>query len=467
MARIPKTSYFQTPDWVLAWWETIGGMPATELALWRNSSGSLEGIQFLSHILRRVHSRLPPAWPIWTVTGSGVGDADHIGWPVLPEYQETARTYAMRRTRGSTLLLPDLDPETGVPFVPPGARMLFRNPCPRVALYRPDAIPASMRRTQHHLRRYEKRADAAGITFRWIPNSQMDDAFVERFLELHKLRMAEKGVSSRFLSTEALLRRLIAHGSAERGPIAMVAEQSHHMVGLLCFLRWGDTLAFYQSGWSPELASVEIGKLLFNESIKDAGADGMRTLDLLRGTRTTSIVLAPSIVGMKRGSGPEACRVRSSTSSCRPIGSRRGECGRARHRKRRDGPSTSGGRNRLARKMSTAACAAPAQLSEAYSSPARWDFARSPAATGRLRMTYGIALGSKRCRLLSISVISPTAESVWIPSGNGPSENGSTAAAGSSLNSVGVKRRTRLITIPPPYIRELPWAGRYKVTRWP
>src|SRR5438128_8830667 len=116
--------------------------------------------------------------------------------------------------------------------------------------------------------------------------------------------------------------------------------------------------------------------------------------------------------------------------------------------------------------MSTAACPAPAQLSEAYSFPARWDFARSPAATGRLRMTYGIALGSKRCRLLSISVISPTAESVWIPSGNGPSENGSTVAAGSSVNSVGVKRRTRLITIPPPYIREQSWAGRYRTPSW-
>src|SRR5207247_9661656 len=125
-----------------------------------------------------------------------------------------------------------------------------------------------------------------------------------------------------------------------------------------------------------------------------------------------------------------------------------------------------GGLNRVARQLSTAACAAPAQVSEAYSSPARWDFARSPAATGRLRMTYGIALGSKRCRLLSISVISPTAESVWIPSGNGLTENGSTAAAGSSLNSVGVRRRTRLITIPPPYIRELSWAGRYKMSRW-
>src|SRR3989441_12817749 len=115
----------------------------------------------------------------------------------------------------------------------------------RSALYPPDAIPASMRRTQHHLRRYEKRADAAGITFRWIPCRQMDDSFVQRFFELHKSRMAEKGVSSKFLSTEALLRRLIARGSAERGPIAMVAERDRHMIGLLCFLRWGDTLAYY------------------------------------------------------------------------------------------------------------------------------------------------------------------------------------------------------------------------------
>src|SRR5436309_15865105 len=102
--------------------------------------------------------------------------------------------------------------------------------------------------------------------------------------------------------------------------------------------------------------------------------------------------------------------------------------------------------------MSTAACPAPAQLSEAYSFPARWDFARSPAATGRLRMTYGIALGSKRCRLLSISVLSPTAESVWIPSGNGPPDDRSAAATGPSLDAVGAKRRTRSVPLPAPYI---------------
>src|SRR5207245_3329783 len=112
---------------------------------------------------------------------------------------------------------------------------------------------------------------------------QMDGSCVDGFLELHIARRAEQGVSSTFLSAEALLRRLIAHGSAERGPIAMVAERDRHMIGLLCFLRWGDTLAYYQTGWSPEWISVELGRLLFNESIKGAGANGLRTMDLLRG----------------------------------------------------------------------------------------------------------------------------------------------------------------------------------------
>src|SRR2546428_13098785 len=78
--------------------------------------------------------------------------------------------------------------------------------------------------------------------------------------------------------------------------------------------------------------------------------------------------------------------------------------------------------------------------------------------TGRFRRTYGIALGTKRCRLLSINVISPTLESVWIPSGNGLSENGSRAAAGSSENTGGVSLPTRLITIPPPHFRGDFWA---------
>src|SRR2546430_15198079 len=43
-AQVPGTSYFQTPDWGLSWWETVGGEPLTELVTWRNSFGFLGGL---------------------------------------------------------------------------------------------------------------------------------------------------------------------------------------------------------------------------------------------------------------------------------------------------------------------------------------------------------------------------------------------------------------------------------------
>src|SRR2546425_9017569 len=40
-ARVPGTSYFQTPDWVLSWWETVGKKPFTELVNRPKSFASL------------------------------------------------------------------------------------------------------------------------------------------------------------------------------------------------------------------------------------------------------------------------------------------------------------------------------------------------------------------------------------------------------------------------------------------
>jgi CelD/BcsL family acetyltransferase involved in cellulose biosynthesis len=282
-SRIPGTSYFQTPDWVLSWWLTLGRKPFTELALWRHPSGSLQGVMFLSRLRQRIHPRLPPAWSLWTATGSGVGDADHVGWPILPERRDDALRYLVRRTRGSTVFLQSLDPESGVPFVPPAARKVFRNPCPRVPLLPFESLPAEVRRTRSHLRRYEKKAEAAGIKFRWVASAQMDEPFLARFLELHAQRVADRALATAFPASAELQRQLIARGSPDRGPVAFIAEQEHRMVGILYFVRWQDTIAFYQSGWQPDLARLALGRLLFNQSIRDATANGLHTLDLLRG----------------------------------------------------------------------------------------------------------------------------------------------------------------------------------------
>src|SRR3954471_19254632 len=38
-ARVEGSSYFQTPDWVLAWWETLARQPPTRIATWRGGAG--------------------------------------------------------------------------------------------------------------------------------------------------------------------------------------------------------------------------------------------------------------------------------------------------------------------------------------------------------------------------------------------------------------------------------------------
>src|SRR5256886_4359522 len=167
-ARVPGTSYFQTPDWVLSWWETVGRKPFTELVTWRNSSGSLEGLMFLSRMRQRLHPRLGPAWPLWTATGSGGGMADHVGWPIVAERRDEAGRYLVHHTRGATLFLQDLDPDTGVPLVPPGARRVIRNPCPRVALAPDASLSPDLRRARGPLRRDGEKRGGAGISFRWV-----------------------------------------------------------------------------------------------------------------------------------------------------------------------------------------------------------------------------------------------------------------------------------------------------------
>src|SRR2546427_2673718 len=184
----------------------------------------------------------------------------------------------------------------------------------------------------------------------------MDDSYLERFLELHKSRMAEKGVSSTFLSAEAFFRRLIARGSRERGPIAMIAERDRHMIGLLCFLRWETPSRTTRLDGVPSGDPSNSGGCCSTNRSRARERTAFGRWTCFAGMRSTSIDSAPSIGGTKRGSSPEGCPVQSSSSSCRPIGSRRVECGgRGSPRKYRDGPWWIPGRDPLARTSGTEA----------------------------------------------------------------------------------------------------------------
>ncbi len=134
-ARIEGSSYFQTPDWVLAWWDTIAERPRTRLAAWRSPSGRLEAMVALSRGRERLHRRLPFAVPVYTNAGSGVGAADHCAWLVPAERGAEVAAWLTEATRRRPASRPRPPPRTGPSrSLPAGARVVDAAACPRVAL---------------------------------------------------------------------------------------------------------------------------------------------------------------------------------------------------------------------------------------------------------------------------------------------------------------------------------------------
>ena len=76
-ARLDETSYFQTPDWVLSWWETIALRPPTQAVTWRGTTGRLEALVLLSRAREPLHGRLPMKFPVYVNSGSGAGATSH------------------------------------------------------------------------------------------------------------------------------------------------------------------------------------------------------------------------------------------------------------------------------------------------------------------------------------------------------------------------------------------------------
>ena len=76
--RHEGSSYFQTPDWVLSWWDTLAARPRTRVAAWRDPSGRLDAIVALSRGRERLHRRLPLAVPVFANSGSGPGRSEPV-----------------------------------------------------------------------------------------------------------------------------------------------------------------------------------------------------------------------------------------------------------------------------------------------------------------------------------------------------------------------------------------------------
>jgi CelD/BcsL family acetyltransferase involved in cellulose biosynthesis len=282
--RLGGLSYFTTPDWVLGWWETIGDGVPGEVATWRDRGGRLEAVVALARTRQLLHPRLPVGVPVWTNLGSGPGGADHCGWPVAAGRVGEVRGWLAERTSDAAVMLSNLDPDTGRPFAPPGAKPVAASRCPRLTIPDDEQAIGSSRNLRKQLRAYTRKMLDQGVSFRWVAPERMTDELLEMVFQLHEQRWSIADRASSFDRTRAALhRRLIARAGPRHGPAMLLAERDGRAIGVNYGFLWADEFAAFQSGWEPEWAAAHLGTVLDGETIKALRAAGVRTYDFLRG----------------------------------------------------------------------------------------------------------------------------------------------------------------------------------------
>ncbi|WP_051778056.1 GNAT family N-acetyltransferase [Kitasatospora phosalacinea] len=283
IADDPDGSWFAGPDWVLAWWHTLGAGQSGEIAVWRGPDGRAEAVLPLAAVRLRAHPRLPLAAPALTLLGTGAGAADHCGPAARPHRRAEVAAHLADRARRETLWLPGLDP-AHADLLPPGARPVTRSACPRADLADgPDRLGSRDFRAAN--RRAHRRLAAAGVSFHWLPPGTAGPELLDDLLRLHRLRReaVAGGASSFGADRLPLHRRLLSAAAPGCGPAFQVARHRDEVVGVLYGFRWADRFAYYQTGWDPRWAAESLGTALVDAAIRSCAAEGVRTFDFLRG----------------------------------------------------------------------------------------------------------------------------------------------------------------------------------------
>lgn len=287
VAATPGGSYFTTPDWVLAYWETAEPDAAdeAEVALWNTSDGVVEAVVPLARTTVRLHPRIRLPVSCWTPLAFGADAADHGSFPAVPTRRDDVRGWLRERTRGHSLWLPALDADADTTLLPAGTRRVAATPCPRLVLD-PDT-PIGSPGFRRLMRRRERQLAAEGVTFRWVPPAEMTAGDLDSVLRLHRVRQEHKGLATDFGPERAAFHtRLLHRAAADRGPAVMLAERDGRAVAAIYGFVWQDTFAYYNGGWEPAYARLGLGTLTMDLAIGEARRAGLRTFDFLRGAES-------------------------------------------------------------------------------------------------------------------------------------------------------------------------------------
>ena len=277
--RIPIATVFQSPDWLVSWWQHFAPGQLTCIALWQSE----ELVGFAPLYQEEGSRRLLPL---------GISLSDCLDVLIAPDSAHSIRHVLeaeMARVAGCTeICFPDVAPNASLLSLSLqefAAQKRLGQPSPQLALGPAGDpfknVPAHQRQ---NLRTAENRARRRGCVISVVGTENLPQ-FLPELMQLHSARQRHFGrdglatdrrVLPFFTETfEALAREVVVRAYT-------IACEGRLIGGYLGFLHNG-CASYYFGGFDPAFAFESPGTILIGHAMRCAAAEGAHTFDFLRG----------------------------------------------------------------------------------------------------------------------------------------------------------------------------------------
>jgi CelD/BcsL family acetyltransferase involved in cellulose biosynthesis len=273
---------FQSPAWLIPWWEAFGSGRLFTLAVFDGSA--LVGLAPLF-----IH----PWQDRRQVTLLGNGLSDRLGLLIRPGYDNAvlyAVFAALLEVQDHWDLCDFRDLDAADPLLthtpPPGLRISSEDLSPCFAIRLPataEAFDASLASAvRRNLRHYRRDFHAHGpLSFETISGPHGFDEAFAALLRFHKLRRGDDGS---FTPEEEAFHLSAARLELEAGGTRLCVLRSGHTI---CALIYGlvrrDRFYACLGAFNPDFAEFRPGWLVLDFAVKSAIAEGLTWFDFLRG----------------------------------------------------------------------------------------------------------------------------------------------------------------------------------------
>lgn len=290
--RCPNATPFQSPDWLIAWWNHLGRGELLVLIL--RHDGRLVGIAPL-FIDSDTDSGVERDEPVRRVLVMGTGVTDHLDILIEPELAEPGAAAVLAHlgasaSRWDVLDLHQLRPGAALLRAALPAGWSERNEpqesCPVLPLpARYEALPAGGAGLAKRARYYRRRAGRlAPLRFHTAGSDDVEPLLHELF-RLHGDRWSARGEPGIF--AQDAVRRFhlsAATGLAARGVLRLYALRLGDDVAAVFYGFLHRRRAYvYIAGFDPRFASLSPGTVLLAHAIEEAIGEGAVEFDFLRG----------------------------------------------------------------------------------------------------------------------------------------------------------------------------------------